>query len=89
MSNQQLYLAIGIPSILVVLSWVTIFIQNNRLDSKFDGKIDKLDAKIDSKFDSLRTEMASELRAIRGDINTITKMYGEHGERLARLEEHK
>lgn len=37
MTNQQLYLAIGIPSFLVILSWVTSFIQNNRLDTKIDG----------------------------------------------------
>jgi hypothetical protein len=71
MTNQQLYLAIGIPSFLVLLSWITTFIQNNRLDTKIE---------------SLRTEMAMELRAVRSDINTITKMYGEHGERIAKLE---
>lgn len=74
MNNQQLYLSVGIPSLLVALSWLTTFIQNNRLDTKIDN---------------LRTEMANELRAVRGDINTITKMYGEHGERLAKLEAHK
>ena len=47
------------------------------------AKIDKVDTKIDS----LRTEVAIELRAVRSDINTITKMYGEHGERIARVEE--
>jgi hypothetical protein len=74
LNNQQLYLSVGIPSLLVALSWLTTFIQNNRLDTKIDN---------------LRTEMANELRAVRGDINTITKMYGEHGERLAKLEAHK
>jgi hypothetical protein len=35
---------------------------------------------------NLRSEIATELRAIRSDINMLTKMYGEHGERLASLE---
>jgi len=33
-----------------------------------------------------RSEVATELRAVRSDINMVTKMYGEHGERLATLE---
>lgn len=78
MTNQQLYLSVGIPTFFVLLSWITTFVQNTRLDTKIDTKID-----------NLRTEMAAELRAIRSDINTITKMYGEHGERLAKLEAHK
>jgi hypothetical protein len=70
-TNQQLFIAVGIPGLLVALSWLTTFVQNNRLDTKIDN---------------LRTEMASELRAVRSDINTITKMYGEHGERIAKVE---
>ncbi len=75
MTNTQLYLAIGIPSFLVLLSWVTSL-----------WKIDSLDTKFDAKIESLRTEVVSELRAVRSDINTVTRMYGEHGERLAKLE---
>jgi hypothetical protein len=71
MTNQQIYLAVGIPSVLVLITWLTTFIQNNRLDTKIEN---------------LRTEMATELRAVRSDINTITKMYGEHGERIAKVE---
>jgi len=75
MTNTQLYLAIGIPSFLVLLSWVTSL-----------WKIDSLDAKFDAKIESFRTEVVTELRAVRSDINTVTRMYGEHGERLAKLE---
>lgn len=64
MTNQQLYLAVGIPSLLVLLTWLANFVQ----------------------ISNLRTEMATELRAIRSDINMLTRMYGEHGERLASLE---
>jgi hypothetical protein len=71
MNNTQLYLSIGIPSVLVLISWVTTFVQNSKLDTKIE---------------LLRSEFATETRAIRSDVNTITKLYGEHGERLARLE---
>jgi hypothetical protein len=49
------------------------------------GDISKLDGKVES----FRSEVATEFREVRRDINTITKMYGEHGERLATLEAHK
>lgn len=75
MTNTQLYLAIGIPSFLVLLSWVTSL-----------WKIDSLDAKFSAKIESFRSEVVTELRAVRSDINTVTRMYGEHGERLAKLE---
>jgi hypothetical protein len=70
-TNQQLYLSIGIPSVLVLLSWITSFVQSIRLDGKLE---------------SFRSEVATELRAIRSDINVLTRMYGEHGERIATLE---
>ena len=71
MTNEQLYLTIGIPSVLVLLN----MIQAQLIRSELNGKIE-----------SLRTEIATELRAIRSDITMLTKMYGEHGERLAALE---
>ena len=61
MTNTQLYLSIGIPSVLVLTSWVTTFVQNSKLDSKIE---------------LLRSEFATETRAIRSDVNTITKLRG-------------
>ena len=71
MTNQQLYLAIGIPAFFAFINIAANLTLILRLDTKVE---------------SLRTEIANELRAIRSDINTITKMYGEHGERIARVE---
>jgi hypothetical protein len=34
MSNAQLFLAIGIPSVLVVLAWITSAIQNSHIASR-------------------------------------------------------
>jgi hypothetical protein len=44
---------------------------------------------LDKKFDSFRSEVASELRAVRSDITIVIRMYGDHGERIARVEERK
>jgi ribosomal protein L29 len=46
-------------------------------------------SKLDVKLENFRSEVAAELREVRRDINIVTKMYGEHGERLASLEAHK
>ena len=69
MTNQQLYLAIAIPSVLVVLSWITSIVQNNRTDAKIDAlrsemhaKIDALRSEVHAKFDALRAEMFHEFK---------------------------
>ena len=36
MSNTRLYLAIGIPSVLVLLSWLSTFAQKLRLGDRLD-----------------------------------------------------
>lgn len=83
MTNVQLYLALGIPSVLVILAWLS-----NRQDFRdLRNDMTAMNTNLGNKIDSLRSEMAAELRAVRSDINTVTKMYGEHGERIARLEE--
>jgi len=82
-TNVQLYLALGIPSVLVILAWLS-----NRQDFRdLRNDMTAMNTNLGNKIDSLRSEMAAELRAVRSDINTVTKMYGEHGERIARLEE--
>jgi hypothetical protein len=69
MNNQQLYLSIDIPCIAIALSWLSTFLQNNKLDGRMESYANRMEAKLEN----LRTEMATELRAIRSDINTITQ----------------
>ena len=54
MTNTQLLLSIGIPSLLIVLSWLAndkrfslIESRMDRMESRLDGKTDRLEAKID------------------------------------------
>jgi hypothetical protein len=45
MNDTQLYLAIGIPSFLVVLAWMTSMVQTSRLadqNAKLSDKLDRL-----------------------------------------------
>ena len=54
MTNLQLLLTIGIPSILVILSWVS---SNQRM------------SRLEASFDALRVEMRAEMNALRKDVN--------------------
>jgi hypothetical protein len=54
MNNTQLYLTIGIPSFVALISWITVVLawlsnrsDMNRLADRLDSKIDRLDGKLD------------------------------------------
>jgi hypothetical protein len=53
LNNSQLYTAIAIPSILVILAWITTLIQSSRLDTKIDA---------------LRENLHTEMRADRKEL---------------------
>jgi hypothetical protein len=80
------YLMLGIalasPFVAILVGYFLNSSRVDRLETRMDSGFNAVNARVDS----LRTEMSTEMRAIRGDINMLTKMYGEHGERIARLE---
>ena len=60
MTDQQLYLAIGIPSVLALLGilvnvsyFVVVNARIGALESRLDARINSLEAKFDTKFDLL------------------------------------
>ena len=67
MTNSQLWLAIGIPSVLVVLSWI----QQNARFSAMERRFEVIDQKFDGKFDSMRTEMITLRDTIHRDMITL------------------
>ncbi len=97
MTNQQLYLSIGLPCLLVLLN-ATIMLylfsrleaRIDRLDTKLDVKTEALSSKIDSKVDTLRIELRNELGGKLDKLaSDYTNFYGEqsrHDERLSALE---
>jgi hypothetical protein len=58
MTNQQLYLSIGIPSVLILLALVI-----NQVGFFY----------LSTQISNLRSELATELRAIRSDINMLKR----------------
>ena len=86
MNNMQLYLTIGIPTLTVILAWVSNRADNNRTNDKIDRLGENLNAKIDNQGASLRAE----LTAIRNDhhkdnLALMGYMVPLH-ERMAKLE---
>jgi hypothetical protein len=50
-TNLQLYLTIGIPSILIVLSWLANSVRFSAIDSRFeriDRRLDAIDRRLDA-----------------------------------------
>ena len=62
MNNTQLYLSIGIPTLTVILAWLSNRSDLNQLNDKVDRLSETLHTKIDNQGSSLRGETGS-LRA--------------------------
>lgn len=74
MSNIQFYIALAVPSILVILSWLqqdkrlarqeaTI----DRMDSSIDGRIDRLDSRIDARLNTIEHDLR-QFYAVTGEL---------------------
>ena len=58
MTNMQLLLSIGIPSLLIVLSWLTNNTRFDRIERRLDGhdaRFDRMDDKFSAKIDALQS----------------------------------
>ena len=72
-------LSASVPTLAIVLSILLHRGNYHKLDAKIDAKIDKLDARIDAKIDAVRAQQHA-------DMLRLYELFGEHAERLARLE---
>ena len=63
MNNTQLYLSIGIPTLTVLLAWLS-----NRSDiNRLNDKVDRLGETLRSDMGSLRDSLRAEMTAMRND----------------------
>ncbi len=72
MNNLQLYLAIGIPTITVILAWLSSRADNHRLNDKVDrlnDKVDRLGETLRSEMTALRTDISKDFVAFRREIH--------------------
>ncbi len=75
MNNTQLYLSIGLPTLTVILAWLSNRSDINRLNDKVDklsdslrGDMNSLRGDITSLGGSLRSEMIAFRREVHGDF---------------------
>jgi hypothetical protein len=65
MNNTQLYLSIGIPTLTVILAWVSNRSDNNRLNDK----VDKLGDALRSEILALRIDINKDMALFRKEIH--------------------
>ena len=69
MTNEQLYLAIGIP---ILFNAALIGLLNAKMDAKFEAVYARLDA-IDKRFDDMRDLWRAELRRVEEALDARLK----------------
>jgi hypothetical protein len=78
MTDLQLLLAIGIPSLLVVLSWIS----NNSRHDATNARIDRMEGR----FDGLESRLNELLEAVHGDSLELMRAITALHERVAVVE---
>jgi len=82
MTNLQLLLTIGIPSLLVVLSWMS----NNSRFAANEKRVDALEQKMDRKFDEVERRFQDVISAQHRDALEILRSMTALHERVAVVE---
>ncbi len=82
MSNIQLYLTIGVPSLVALISWITVILAwlSNRSD------INRLNDKVDHLGETLRAEMVAMRNDHHKDNMALMGLMVPLHERMARVE---
>lgn len=76
MTNMQFYIALAVPSILVILSWLQ---QDKRL-ARVESVVDRLDSRIDrldGRIDHLDSRIDARLNTIEHDLRQFYSVTGE------------
>lgn len=82
MTNVQLWLSVGLPSLLIVLSWITNNTRFDRIEKRLDShdeRFGKLEAKMDTRFDAM-------IAAVHADTLEIMRAMTSLHERVAVVE---
>ena len=83
MTNMQFYIALAVPSILVILSWLQQDKRLARVESvvdRLDSRIDRLDGRIDrldGRIDHLDSRIDARLNTIEHDLRQFYSVTGE------------
>ena len=88
MNNTQLYLTIGIPTITVILAWLSNRSDYHRLADKVDGMDTRLSGRIDDMNQRLSGRIDASTEAHHKDNMALMGYMVPLHERMAKLESH-
>jgi len=99
MTNFQLLLSIGIPSLLIVVGFVYNNARLNTIEANVSARFNSVDARfnsVDARFGSIETNVSSGFQDIRTRLNTIEadlrqfyRDLGRHEAEINALKEHR
>ncbi len=85
MTNTQLYLAVGIPSFLVLLNTGVMVALFGNLSGRIEGLSARID-RLDVKLDSMKSEVIVRIDRVADRLHEIQLTLGRHDARLDALE---
>jgi len=83
MTDQQLYLAIGMPTMAVLLG----ILVNIGYFVALNGRISSLETRLDSRISSLETRLDTRINSLEGKFDILVGKVVEMDNRMVRLEE--
>jgi archaellum component FlaC len=89
MNDTQLFLAIGVPSFLVLIGILLNLVGSSRIETRLDGRIDRAENGIGSRLDRIEnrlTPIENRLTTIEGDLRRFYQILGEHTAKIENLE---
>jgi hypothetical protein len=89
MTNLQLFLAIGIPSILVILSWLSNRQDFRDVSTKVDRHYETLNGKIDRLGETLNGKIDRQTESFNNQVTTLLTTIHNVDMRVVKLESEK
>ena len=82
MTNEQLYLAIGIPALLILLNTSMMIFLFNRVE----GRLDRMQTDMDGRFNGMQTGMDGRFAKIDTGLRRFFELFGRHDKSIEMLE---
>ncbi len=83
MTNLQLVLTIGIPSLLIL---VGMFLNNSRSNT-LEGRIDRLGTELNARIDRMGSELNARMDRMQADLSQFYQTLGRHDAEITNLKE--
>ena len=93
MTNEQLYLAIGIPALLILVNTSMMLFLFNRVEGRLDkmqtdidGRFNRMQTDIDGRFNRMQADIDGRFAKIDTDLRRFFELFGRHDKSIELLE---